>query len=339
MRKITINASKKYAVNIGGDPSVLSGAEDLLKGEKIAVITDENVLSIYGNILDGYFPTKKIYYFSIAAGENGKSPQNFIAILDYLAKNGFCRSDAIIAFGGGVAGDLAAFCASVYMRGITLIAIPTTILAAVDSSVGGKTAINLSVGKNLCGTFYQPDGVFINTGFFATLPERERLCGLGEIIKYAFLSKSVDLSKIKSGVNEDTVSSCLEIKARIVEKDERDNGERKLLNLGHTVGHAIERASGFTVSHGQCVVKGIYAILKASKKYYGYSEETVKKGEKILRSFGHDLTNPYSAEEIIEFIRADKKSLSDSIDVVLLGEDLSPRIVNLSFDELYKLLK
>ena len=339
MKKLLINASRSYFVTIGEDLSLISGAEKLVKGEKIALITDDNVSFLYGGTLDRFFPNKKIFDYTIKAGENSKSPENYLAILDFLAENGFCRDDAVLAFGGGVVGDLAAFCASTYMRGITLISVPTTILAAVDSSVGGKTAINLSVGKNLCGTFYQPHGVFICTKFFSTLSEREIACGLGEIIKYSFLSDVLDLESVKNGVTENVVYKCVEIKARIVERDERESGERKLLNLGHTVGHAIEKKSGFSISHGECVVKGLYAILKVSQKFYGFDRNTFERGKKRIETFSHDPDYPFSADELIDIIRSDKKGTAEYIDVVLLDKDLSPKIERLSFEKLRELLK
>ena len=339
MRKLTINASTEYCVTINDDLSLVKDAIAAFDSEKVAVITDDNVFALYPNVLDGFFVGKKVRTIIVENGENSKSAENFIMILNTLAELGFTRKDAVVAFGGGVVGDLAAFCASTYMRGIKLFSVPTTLLAAVDSSVGGKTAINLDKGKNLCGTFYQPSAVYVCTGFLKTLPEKQVLCGYGEIIKYAFLSDSIKRSDIISADTEELIYKCLKIKKRIVEKDERESGERKLLNLGHTFGHAIERLCGFSLSHGECVVKGLAIILGVSAKYYGFTKKEYDRAYEIISCKGHDLSVKYSAEELLEAVKSDKKSDGSGVDAVLIDKNTSARIVRLSFAELMDLLQ
>ena len=339
MLKLEVDSSKKYPIFISDGTDGFSEVTKYAKGKKIAIITDDTVDSLFGGTLDCFFNEKSVYKFVIAHGEASKNAENYIKILNGLVKNGFTRSDTVVAFGGGVVGDLAGFVASTYMRGIGLIAVPTTILSAVDSSVGGKTAINLDEGKNLCGTFYQPDAVYINVGFLSTLPKEQISCGYGEIIKYAFLSDTIKIEDLKGDINEELIYKCLKIKADIVHADEKEKGERKLLNLGHTVGHAIERLSGFSISHGDCVVKGLFAILSVSKRFYGLSDEAYEKALAVISARGHDLENPFSAQEIIVKIKCDKKSGEDFVDAVLIYEDLSARIERIPFEKFRELLQ
>ncbi|MBO7368874.1 MAG: 3-dehydroquinate synthase [Clostridia bacterium] len=339
MLQTCVRASKNYPIIISDDLSAFSDLLKYLKGDKVAIVTDDIVGDLYGAALDDFLKEKSVYKFVIRHGEQSKNAENYIKILNGLAKNGFTRSDSVIALGGGVVGDLAAFIASTYMRGINLVQVPTTILSAVDSSVGGKTAINLDEGKNLCGTFYQPNAVYIDINFLSTLPEREIFCGYGEIIKYAFLSKNITEADLTGKISEDLVYKCLKIKADIVEADEKEGGARKLLNLGHTVGHAIERLSDFSLSHGECVVKGIFAVLGASKKYYGFSNEIYDSALKIISARGHDLSNPFTVDEIMEQIRCDKKSGSDFVDAVLIDSDLSAKVERISFEKFRELLE
>lgn len=338
MLSFFVNASKSYPITIGSGKEVFAKLNDYLRGEKVALITDDSVDRIYGGFFDGLFEQKSVYKFVIPHGEGSKNAENYIKILNWLAKNDFTRSDAVVAFGGGVVGDLAAFVASTYMRGIGLIAVPTTILSAVDSSVGGKTAVNLDEGKNLCGTFYQPDAVFIDVDFFSSLDSEQISCGYGEIIKYAFLSNSVTTDDIKGPIGEELVYKCLKIKAEIVEADERETGARKLLNLGHTIGHAIEKLSGFSISHGDCVAKGLFAILNVSKKYYSLSDGAYRRALEIISLRGHDLSDPFPAKAILEQIRLDKKSGGNYVDAVLICEDLSAKTERISFDKLKELI-
>lgn len=337
MQELKVSASKTYTVTITDELEAFSERVlPFIKGENVAIITDDTVNKLYGAALDGFLSGKRVYKAVIRHGEKSKNAKNYINIINALAENGFTREDTVIALGGGVVGDLAGFVASTYMRGITLIAVPTTLLSAVDSSVGGKTAIDLKAGKNLCGTFYQPSAVYINTGFFRDLPEKEIKNGLGEVVKYAFLSDTVKASDIKN-IDEKLVYNCLKIKRDIVEKDEKESGERALLNLGHTFGHAVENLSGYTLSHGACVLKGLVYSIEISRRIYDLSDETVNRMYELLKSAKVDLTTPYSGQMLVKQILSDKKRKGDNINFVALKGIGKPEIVKMKISELEKI--
>ncbi len=340
MLELKVKTSTKYLITVSSDLNSFEQAVyPYVKGQKVAIITDSNVYTIYGDLIKEKLTQKQVFTYVIDAGENSKSKQKYFELLENLSADGFTRVDTIIAFGGGVIGDLAGFVASTYMRGIAFIQVPTTILSAVDSSVGGKTAINLDNGKNLVGTFYQPKAVYINTEFFKTLPSREIKSGYGEILKYALLSKSISLDLIMNGISEKLVDECLKIKRNIVNLDEKESNLRALLNLGHTVGHAIESLSEYKISHGECVAKGLVFTVKASQKYFNLEDKTVNKMQKILSSYNHDLSCEYSIDEIIKKISFDKKSDGKTVKFVLLKDVGNPIIVNLTFNQIKECIK
>lgn len=339
MRKLTVKASKRYQITISDNLSEFGNAvRHHIVGSKVAVITDSNVDKLYGNALDEFLQDKAVYKYVVDAGEQSKSKSVYFHLLESLCADDFTRKDTVIAFGGGVVGDLAGFVASTYMRGVNLIQVPTTLLSAVDSSVGGKTAINLDAGKNLVGSFYQPSAVYVNTAFFNTLPKREIQSGLGEVIKYAYLSKSVTLPMIKEGANEQLVYQCLKIKRDIVEKDEKEKGVRALLNLGHTVGHAIESLSGYTLSHGECVVKGLAFTLKLSQNLYGLAQSKYDEMQQLLTFCGHDVSCPFSAQELINKIAHDKKGDGKTIKFVTVKDIGKPKIITIDYHKLQEYL-
>ena len=339
MYELKVRASKTYGITIAEDLSLFSERVlPLITGDSVAIITDDKVSALYGDALDRFLSDKRVMKIVIKHGEKSKNAANFLRIINALADSGFTREDTVIALGGGVIGDLAGFAASAYMRGITLIAVPTTLLAAVDSSVGGKTAIDLNAGKNLCGTFYQPSAVYINTGFLKTLPVKEIKNGLGDVIKYAFLSDAVKKEDIRD-VNAALIYKCLKIKRDIVEKDEKESGCRALLNFGHTVGHAIERLSGYKLSHGACVVKGMVYAVEISKRIYGLSDKTVSNMYALLTSGKHNLECKYSAESIVRQITADKKRYGDSVNFVAVKDTGRAEIVKIGISDLGKMIK
>ena len=307
--------------------------------KNVAIITDNNVFEIYGRYFDDKIKNKNLYYYAIPAGEQNKNAENYLKIIEFLSANRFTRRDCIVAFGGGVVGDIAGFVASTYMRGIDCVSVPTTVLSMVDSSVGGKTAIDFGGTKNLIGTFYSPKCVIIKVSFYATLPVREIKSGFGEIIKYAFLNHEITADRIRSGFDAELVYDCLSIKKRIVESDAFESGDRKLLNLGHTFGHAIEELSDFTLSHGECVVKGLYLTLKASQKLNDIADRTVEKAVALLKCKGHDVETELSVEDIEKALYKDKKYDGENLSFVALDKDLTPYITKITVKELVSLLK
>lgn len=339
MFELEVSASKTYKITIEKGFSLFSERVlPYLVGRNVAIITDDIVDKLFGGILDGFLENKRVVKMVLKHGEKSKNAKNYLHIINVLAENGFTREDSVIALGGGVIGDIAGFAASTYMRGITLVAVPTTLLSMVDSSVGGKTAIDLKAGKNLCGTFYQPSAVYINTEFLKSLPKKEIKNGLGEVVKYAFLSDTVKKSDIKN-IDENLIYKCLKIKRDIVNEDEKESGVRALLNLGHTVGHAIEKLSGYKLSHGACVVKGLRYSIEVSKRLFDLNEKTVNKMYALLKYAKCDLSVNFSVDEIAEQIIADKKRQGDSVKFVAIKDVGKPEIVKIHLSKLKEMLK
>ena len=317
MKKILVKASKTYQITVdSGLNNFKAEILPLIKGDKVAIITDTCVEPLYfdniKNLLDG----KTVYKFTIPAGEKSKNAQTYIELVNKLASAGLSRKSTIIGLGGGVVGDLASFIASTYMRGIAYVAIPTTLLSMVDSSVGGKTGIDLDAGKNLLGTFFQPDAVYIDTSFLSTLPKREITSGLGEIMKYAFIDKRIAPQDIENINYENLIIKSLEIKRDIVERDEKERGDRMLLNFGHTVGHAIEKLYNYELSHGECVIKGMYYAVKTSYSLGFISEEDKNEAIKFLKLSGVSDECDFTSEQILSVMKLDKKADGDEVNFV-----------------------
>ena len=337
--KKRIAASNPYdVVTAHGFSSLEEALPALLPGKRILVVTDENVAPLYLSELLSALGHFEATPYIIKAGESSKCIENFASILSFMAQNGLKREDAVLALGGGVVGDLAGFCAASYMRGVRFIQCPTTLLSMVDSSVGGKTALDLSEGKNLVGAFHQPSLVYINLDTLATLPEREIRCGMGEIVKYAFISKSVHEEMLKEGISEELILSSIGVKAAIVEEDERDHGQRALLNLGHTLGHAIEHLSSFSLSHGAAVCRGLAKVIAMSKKYYSLSDEKESEMLRLLSYADEELSCPYSDEELLALLSRDKKATAEGINFVLIRDIGDCRTVPLSEEKIKELL-
>lgn len=260
------------------------------KNKQIYIVTDSNVFAIYRHLLWDTFGND----FSLTvlpAGERSKTPKNLLSILKDMLKSGMKRGCVVIAFGGGVVGDVAGLAASLYMRGCRIVQIPTTLLSQVDSSVGGKTAVDMEGVKNAIGSFYQPEEVIVDPRFLQTLPDREIRCGLGEIIKYGALDKDIYNKILNNRGNlksesflEEITADCIRHKAKVVEADERDeNGTRKTLNLGHTTGHAFELFYG-KKSHGEFVLVGMYYELYIARKYGICGGQYAENLEKLIKS-------------------------------------------------------
>ncbi len=286
MENITISTpSTKSVISCG------KGAfEQFVKsfnGKSVFIVTDSNVFALYSQLIKNSFPQAVIY--TIRAGEKSKNYGVLLSVLKEMISSGITRSSTVIAFGGGVVGDLTGLAASLYMRGVNLIQIPTTLLSQVDSSVGGKTAVDLCGVKNVVGTFYQPSRVVVDPMFLRTLPKRELRCGLGEIIKYGTLNADI-YEAIKSADNlfdyeflEKITAPCIRHKASVVSNDERDlGGERKSLNLGHTTGHAFE-LNYKRKSHGEFVLIGMYYELFIAVKQGVCTEEYAEELRSLIK--------------------------------------------------------
>lgn len=341
-RTINVSASRCYDIHIGRGLLAHIGEflRPLLGNSRVAVLTDSNVNALYGNALmehlsvAGYSACKYV----IPAGEASKCAENLLAFLNFLAGEQVTRKDAIIAFGGGVVGDLGGLSASLYLRGIKYIQLPTTLLAAVDSSVGGKTAIDIPAGKNLVGSFYQPSLVCCDTSLMDTLPAEIYRDGCAEVIKYGMILDSRLYSTLHTLPfdREDVVARCVEIKRDVVQQDEFDNGVRALLNFGHTFGHAIEKLSDFGVSHGAAVAKGMVIAARIAP-LCGLCNVAGELSQ-LLEKYGFDLSCPYSAEEIFAALLSDKKRRGGTISVVLPRAVGDCTIVELEIEELRALL-
>ena len=317
MRTIEIHCSKKYTVTIGS--GVIQQLSDILpkitKAEKVCIVSDHIVWSLYGKDFSTCLPDVKLFSYIFPAGEENKNTNNYFALLNFLAENDITRTDCIIALGGGVVGDLAGFAAATYRRGLPYIQIPTTLLAMVDSSVGGKTGIDLQAGKNLVGAFYQPAAVLCDTDFLHSLPLNIFRDGCAEVVKYAILYDPVLFSHLEEkGMEFDrewVISQCIEWKCKAVEQDEFDHGSRILLNLGHTIGHAIESISNYSTSHGRAVAMGIAIISRAVK--CTDTDRIVT----LMKRFDLPIFCDFSAKVLTKAAMQDKKRNGDQFHLII----------------------
>ena len=322
MNTINVNTSKPYEVRVGNGliNNIAREISDLKQTtEKCMIISDDTVWSLYGEKLSnslhdsGYI----VNHATFPHGEGSKNMETVQFLLDSCFKAGLTRSDFMIALGGGIVGDVCGFVSSIYLRGIDFIQIPTTLLAAIDSSVGGKTGVNTEYGKNLVGAFHQPLRVICDTDTFDTLPYDVYTAGICEALKYGVIRDKELFDLIGNGDIENVVCRCIEIKANIVERDEFDHGERQLLNFGHTFGHSIEALSDFKISHGHAVGLGMLLISRACENK-GMCESGISaKIEKALKMFEIDTDIQYSYKELASGAMSDKKRKGDKITLVI----------------------
>lgn len=305
---------------------------DKVKGSKIAIISDNNVYGIYGELVKGQLEKQGYMVKSIVipAGEQSKTFKILPSIYNELLEFKLTRSDVVVALGGGVVGDLAGFVASTFLRGVSFIQIPTTLLAQVDSSVGGKVGVDLEKGKNLVGSFYHPKLVIIDPEVLNTLTPRVFKDGLAEVIKYGCIKDKELFENLKGYKNEEElidnieeiIYTCCDIKRKVVEEDEKDTGERMLLNFGHTLGHAIEQYYNYErYTHGEGVAIGMYQIMKSANNKGLINEEVVKEIKDILIKY--ELPYELDGEEIstlMEVIKLDKKNINNSLSLILLDK-------------------
>lgn len=299
-------------------------------GKKIMVISDDQVYSYYGErLLKKLSETYECMSIVIPHGEPSKSILTLPGIYKELSNAQLSRTDLIVALGGGVVGDLAGFVAATYLRGIPFVQIPTSILAQVDSSVGGKVAVDLPEGKNLVGAFYQPKMVLIDPDVLKTLPERYAIDGMGEVIKYGCIKNAELFEKLESYGSfetmnehiEEVIGTCVDIKRQIVEEDEFDTGERLLLNFGHTLAHAIEQYYHYErESHGEAVAIGMYQITKIAEAKGLTKVGTAERIRKVLEAYHLPVKMDVPMEKLIGAMKLDKKNLGNKLKVVLIHE-------------------
>lgn len=328
MKRLTVNVNDKYDILI--EKGLLSQAGKLigevLGGKKLALISDTNVYPIYGErvrdslIAQGY----EVFTFIYQAGEASKNLTTITQMVEFMAESGLTRGDGVVALGGGVCGDMAGFSAAIYLRGIKFVQIPTSLLSQVDSSVGGKTGVDLPQGKNLCGAFHQPSLVIIDPNVLDTLTDHFFADGMGEVIKAGCI-KSASLFERLENENpkdfiEDMIYECLDIKRQVVENDEKEHGERALLNFGHTCGHAIEKLWKFeTVSHGEAVGIGMAMITEVSEKIGITQKGTKDRIVRVLEKNNMKTSDTHTTQEIVGAMSADKKRTGSGIKFAMLS--------------------
>ena len=325
MRTIRVSASRSYDVVVGSGLLGECGARvaEVIAQCTAALISDSTVAPLYADKVRSSMEAAgfRVVTRVFPAGERSKNLDEWAGILSVMAENRLGRNDIVAALGGGVTGDLAGFAASAYQRGIRCVQLPTTLLAAVDSSVGGKTAVDLPQGKNLVGCFHQPSLVICDTDTLATLPERQFRSGCAEAVKCAVLSSEELFSRMEStpirDMVEDTISACVEYKRDVVAADEFDTGERAFLNLGHTVGHALEKCSGYTLTHGEAVAVGLAVLSRAAAVRSVCSFRTAERITALLEKTGLPVTADVDSQALMEAALSDKKRQGDSIRLIL----------------------
>lgn len=335
--KLRVDLENPYEIEIGSNiiKKLNMYLKENYKNSKILIISDDLVYEIHGKKLERELEGFSYKKFILKNGEESKSTENLVKILEFAAENEYRRNDLFIAFGGGVIGDISALSASLYLRGLDFIMIPTTFLSSIDSSVGGKTAVNLKAGKNLCGSFYQPKKVFIDTDFLKTLSDYYFKDGLAEAIKYGMIRDKFIFDEIsKENVSKtyenlpSIIKKCLEIKKEVVKEDEKDFGIRQILNYGHTFAHAIEINSNFKISHGHAVALGMKIMVK------NFYKEFYNDFVKVLKKYDLDYDINFDTDEIIKICKLDKKSRKDKINIIVVKKLGTCEILNVDFKDL-----
>lgn len=342
METVKVLASREYNVYIGSGilDSIGEKIKEIKRLCRVVLVSDDIVYSLYGERVkksladSGY----SVCEFVFQHGEDAKSLENFGKIMEFCAENSITRTDLFVALGGGVTGDLTGFVASTYLRGVDFVQIPTTVLAMVDSSVGGKTAINLNAGKNLCGAFYQPIAVFADCEALKTLPEETFNEGCAEIVKYGMILDGEFLTFLKDNSIRDNIEyvikRCVEIKRDVVSRDEFEKGERKLLNFGHTIGHAIEKCSNLSVSHGNAVAIGMVIATKGAYEIGMSDEDFSDVLLPILKKNNLPTACEFSAEELYRAALSDKKRSLDTMSLIVPEEYGLCKIMKLPVEDL-----
>ncbi len=330
METVTIEAGRPYPIHIAAGLLTETGAylrQTLPKVEKVLLVGDDTTMSLYGDRVEKSLAGAglAVARFVFPHGEAQKNLATYAALLTAMGEAGITRTDCAVALGGGVVGDLTGFAAATWLRGIPVVQLPTTVLAAVDSSVGGKTAVDLPVGKNLVGAFHQPSLVLCDPDTFATLPAEIFADGCAEVLKYGFISdkpllellSATDPETLRQGGMEEILAACVRDKGIFVKADERDTGVRQLLNLGHTLGHGIEAASQFAISHGSAVAIGMHLVTTGAVRRGICPAETLDLLDSLLTRYHLPTQCPYPAEVLYKASLSDKKRAGSKITLVL----------------------
>ncbi len=358
MINLSVNINENHKnypifINNGDIENLKQSIFEQIGYKNFIVVFSQKVYKLYGKTLD--FPKEKT--FILRDGEAEKNYKNYIKILNFALSKNLKRQDAIIAIGGGVVGDIAGFVASTYMRGINFIQVPTTLLAATDSSVGGKVAINSDKGKNLIGSFYQPKAVFINVNFLKTLDEKQFKSGLGEVIKYGFIEKSCRPHEEAHLINfltenkdkiltrdiltlKELIKICLELKIAVVQQDEKEGNLRKILNFGHTYGHVLENLTKYKkYTHGECVIEGIDFALRLALYKNLIDKEYKFLCCDLIKHYKYEPLLKFEAEKILKVITNDKKASASHVKFILPTNYAQVGEFDFTPEELYNFLE
>lgn len=349
MKKLTVHTARPYDIFVGDGlyPETGKLCRGVNQGQRALIVSDSNVAPLYAKEIatsldDAGYQTG---LFTFPAGEESKRLETIAGIYGRLAAGNFTRSDLIVALGGGVTGDMAGFAAATWLRGIDFVQMPTSLLAQVDSSVGGKTGVDIAEGKNLVGAFWQPVRVIADTGSLDSLPPAFVTDGLGEVVKYACIRDAELFGLLEKGnvlseaSRERTIARCIDCKRTVVERDERESGERKLLNFGHTLGHALEKYYHYSgLTHGCAVAVGMAAITEASELKGLTAPGTTKRLKALLEKLGLPASDQAPLREYLPGAVFDKKRTGSAIDLVLLREIGDAFIYRLPVKELANFL-
>lgn len=346
MRTVSVNASTSYNILIGNGLLDECGelCLEVISPCKVCIVSDDVVAPLYleraeQSLKRAGFDTVS---FIFPNGERSKTTATLIELVEFLAKNRLTRTDCLVALGGGVVGDMCGFAASIYLRGIKFIQIPTTLLAAVDSSVGGKTGVDLEAGKNLVGAFHQPSLVICDYSTLDTLPPEIFADGCAEVIKYGVINDRAFFDSLSSGIKpqiETVIESCVINKRNVVEADEFESGARALLNLGHTVGHAIEVCSSLEISHGSAVAIGMVIVMRAAVNMGLCPEGDLNALIELLKKEELPTECRFGAAELASVATADKKRKGNSITLVVPYSIGDTRLVKLPISELEEFIE
>ncbi|MCL1901030.1 MAG: 3-dehydroquinate synthase [Firmicutes bacterium] len=303
--------------------------------DKVFIVTDETVAKLYLEKLKANFKGREVFCHILRPGEDAKNLDTVNKIYDYFIENKISKSDLIIGFGGGVVGDITGFAAATILRGVNIVQIPTTVLAMIDSSIGGKCGVNLKSGKNLAGTIYQPRNVLCDIALFKSLKKSEIANGLSEAIKYGFIKNPQILKSVEEADLHNTILNSIKVKKEIVEADEFEDNVRMLLNFGHTYGHAIEKLGEYKMfSHGQAVSLGMVLALKLGIKLKITKPENLETLIQLLNRLNLPAVCPFTAEEMYKYISADKKVRNDKVHFVFIEDIGIAKIIPIALSDL-----